>query len=161
MAAELEDQIDAVKERGPDLKAPAEETTKSEQVDYHTIPQIAKLIEQYPQIDTDDDLGDFLTARAKRLKDANPNISLDDMIATALEATKKAFPAKFGSPTRRAGVEGATPGATNGSGGRAQSYLAMPKEARDMCDEFVADKVMTKEAYVKMFFEADNTRKAR
>ena len=63
------------------------------------------------------------------------------------------FPDKFQSGRRSgSGVE-----RSNGPRGRrSQTYDSMPAEARQACDDFVKKGWMTKEQYVKSYYEEEN-----
>lgn len=69
-------------------------------------------------------------------------------------AVRAEFPDLFSNPARRSapGVDG---GGTRGTGRGGRSYSDLPPEARAACDKFVRQKLMTKEQYVKEFFEGE------
>jgi hypothetical protein len=63
--------------------------------------------------------------------------------------TKEAFPEKFGNPNRQ--KENAVDSGEPASTGKTRTYKNLPKEAKEMCDEFVAQGFMTKEDYVAQY----------
>ena len=69
-------------------------------------------------------------------------------------AVKAEFPDLFSNPARRAapGVDG---GSTRGASRGGKSYGDLPQEAKAACDKFVKQKLMTKEQYVKEYFEGE------
>ncbi len=163
-ADEFDEQIDAAKERGPDLpdEPPAADPKTQQMQDWRSNPQLVDFVRRNPWIETEEDMADYTVAKANRIRQQNPNIAFEALLDEAVEATKKAFPQKFGAATRRNPVEGATSGATSGAAGtRAQTYNSMPADARKMCDDLVRDRMITKDEYVKQYFAYDSIRKAR
>lgn len=86
----------------------------------------------------------------------NPKISLADNLAQTEAHIKAKYPDKFGGQAKPAPKNALSAVDSGGAfpGGRSarKSYSDLPPEARAACDRFVADGVLTKEAYVKDYF---------
>lgn len=78
------------------------------------------------------------------------SLSLKAQLAFITKEVKKEFPDKFGNPRRReaAAVEGAGNGNMRGGG---KGYEDLPQEAKDICNKLVAQKVLTRDEYVKNY----------
>lgn len=159
----LDEQLEAARERGPDVPDMPAPVEKPAQQDWQNNPDIVSFMETNTWVEADQELGDFFVGTATSLKKQYPQITLPQLMERAAKVTKQTFPQKFGATARRSGVEGSTTGATSSTGGqsRGSTYNAMPKEARDMCDSFVADRIMTREAYVKTYFESESAARGR
>jgi len=71
-------------------------------------------------------------------------------------AMKKKFPDRFGNPARKetARVEGSGGNAPRKSGGK--TFSDLPAEGKAACNKFVAEGLMTKEDYVRDYFEDES-----
>jgi|TARA_Y100000310_G_scaffold187950_1_gene187935 hypothetical protein len=90
-----------------------------------------------------------------RLAQNYPDFSLQQKLEAAETRIKRDYPEKFGNPRRAAAgeVEGG-----NGALQKKQSgkkFSDLPAEAQEMCDRFVAQNIMTRDAYVADYFEED------
>lgn len=155
-AADLDEQIDELKERGPDIPEVKPQQTQT-QKEWTEIPELVEFNERNPWMQTDEDMSVFAVAKAQALRTKHPNMPLKELLIETETATRKVFPQKFGSQ-RQSPVEAGDRGSNNAPAG-AKTYQSMPKEARDACDDFVADKYGKREDYVKMYFEYDNARR--
>jgi hypothetical protein len=83
----------------------------------------------------------------------NPDLSFEDNMAVVAAEARKKFPKLFGESAANghAAVDGggSFPGASRKQG---KTYADLPPEAKAACDRFVNTKVMTKEKYVKDYF---------
>lgn len=79
------------------------------------------------------------------------NVPDKQRLTKIAEAVKAEFPHKFTNPRREqaASVEGASLGQRRASKG----YADLPADARQMCDELVRDKIITREKYVSEYFK--------
>lgn len=75
--------------------------------------------------------------------------------AEITKRTKEAFPESFANPNReRAADVGSTGlGSNESKKDKKPSYKDLPQEAKDACDKFVSQGLMTKEQYVHEYFE--------
>jgi len=94
-------------------------------------------------------------ANAVAQENQNPGIPQMQWLNMIRDSVKEAFPHKFENPNRNkpAGVDG---GANRGGGGgrpKTKNYNDLPADAKIMCDKYVNQKLMTKEQYVKEYFE--------
>jgi hypothetical protein len=71
--------------------------------------------------------------------------------AEVTKRVKEAFPAKFENPNRARPGTVEAPGATLRKQGK--SFNDLPADAKAMCLEFEKDKIMTRDQYVKGFFQ--------
>ena len=158
-AASLDEQIDDLKERGPESPGitPPQNT---QQKDWTEIPELVEFNTRNPWMETDEDMSSFVIGRAQRLRQQNPGMSLSALLSQVEAAARKAFPAKFGPARARSPVDAGERGGNSPNAG-GKTYQAMPKEAREACDEFVADGKGKREAYVKMYFEYDDIARRR
>lgn len=92
-------------------------------------------------------------AQAIYLRERGNTKTGTEFLDAVKERVKREFPEKFENPRRNAApaVEGST--TTQRKGGK--TYSDMPPEVRAACDRFVAQKLLTKEAYVKQYFEGE------
>lgn len=166
LAAEMDEQLTDAKERGPDLSE-VPELPKNQEItpanDWKDNPFLVQTVEKNPWIETDEDASTFVIAKTKQILERlgrKPTASeFETAVSDSIAATKKAFPQKFGATTRRSPVEGSTTGVGDSSSNRTQTYNAMPREARDMCDDMVRDKIVTREDYVKQYFTYETVAK--
>lgn len=157
-AETLDDQIDELKTRGPEVPD-VQPKQNPEQKDWREIPELADFAERNTWFEKDEDMTEFSVARATSLRKKNPKMDMVDLLKETEAAVRKAFPHKFPGTvgTRRDPVEAGERASSATTSAR--SYQAMPKDAREACDEFVADKLGKREDYVKMYFEYDDKRR--
>lgn len=74
-----------------------------------------------------------------------------ELLELVTKEVKKRYPEKFENPRRQAAsfVEGA--GAAPRKGGK--TYADLPAEAKKACDDFTKQKLLTREQYVKSYFQ--------
>lgn len=72
-------------------------------------------------------------------------------LAEIAKRIRAEFPHKFTNPRREQAA--AVEGASLGSKPRGKGYADLPADARQMCDELVRDKIITREKYVSEFFK--------
>ena len=99
--------------------------------------------------DNDPDLQAYAFGVGQEL--AGKKVSREDQLTQVAERVRKAFPHKFENPRRR--EPGAVEGATNARRPAGKTYADMPADARQICDEFVRDKILTREKYVADYFK--------
>ena len=117
-------------------------------------PITNKWITQNPWYNTDEDLAAYSQGLHGRTWNGKPE-TLEANLKMVAEKTKQMFPHKFENPNREkaAAVEG------NGSKVKTKkgfTYDDLPPEAKQICDEFVRDKVLTKDKYVKEYFAGES-----
>jgi hypothetical protein len=91
---------------------------------------------------------------ADEVKYENPNLKGKAFLEAVTEKVKGAFPDRFDvSPRERhSAVEGNSGGGNRG-GSNKKSYADLPSDAKDACDKFVKQGLITKEQYVADYFE--------
>ena len=87
----------------------------------------------------------------KEINAKSPNLRGQAFFDALNEELQEVFPEKLGKKARPNPVEGNTRGASRPAAGGAQSYKNLPAEARQACDRFVKQGLMTQEQYVKDF----------
>lgn len=141
----IEDEIEALKEVKPTEKkvAPQEQP----QVDQVFIDWV----EQNQWYSKDEDLTVFANGFAEHLRKQNPKLIGKKFLDEVEKKVKDAFPHRFENPNRErpSPVDASTP--TRGATGK-KSYNDLPAEAKQACDKFVKQGLLTKEQYVKEYF---------
>jgi len=92
---------------------------------------------------------------AKRINIQNPYLKGKEFLDELDKALDSIFsPEKLGRQKKvRSPVEGASPSASSTVSSRTkQSYDSLPPEAKEACDKFVKQKLMTKEEYVAEYY---------
>lgn len=102
----------------------------------------------------DDELGLEADIIAKQLQDtgrfsANPQ-DYQKLLDTVERRVKKQFPDKFKNPKKEnpPDVESARQSSVNDS---KRTYADLPADAKKACDQFVKDKIMTREQYLEIY----------
>lgn len=102
-------------------------------------------------VDTDPELSAYAEGQGLYLNKSRGLRGLD-LLEEVTRAVKQKFPEKFSNPRRNSApsVEGATPVAKKGNG---KTYADMPKEDRETCDRMVKRYGISKDEFVKTYFE--------
>ena len=105
--------------------------------------------------DTDPELGTYADSIATFVSTRTPGLPPEEFLQRVKNEVRKRFPEKFGNPKRsnppsvdRTGLSGGEVG-----GGSQKTYNDLPPDAKAACNEFIKQKVLTKEEYVKIYFE--------
>ncbi|MBR8073327.1 hypothetical protein KDX14_27760 [Burkholderia cenocepacia] len=158
-AAEIDEQIDTLRERGPDLPEAPESTASkpsTPQQDWRKNPVLVEWAERNPWFERDEDLSAYAGGMGQQIRQQNPGMPFPELLEEVTRRVKRAFPHKF---TRRGSpVEETTPGATSGSAGKG-TYASLPKDAREMCDEAVAEGGITRQQWVELYYGYEERRK--
>jgi hypothetical protein len=98
----------------------------------------------------DQEMATFATSHHEMLLQTRPGMSLTENLEEVTKTVKRAFPERFSNPKRSAAsaVEG---GGRAGRGG-GKGYGDLPADAKQACDKFVKQGLLTKEEYCKDFF---------
>jgi hypothetical protein len=157
-AADIEEQIDALRERGPELPdVPETSKAQTTQLDWRQNPTMVEWAKQNPWFDEDMSMTDMAGGSGARIRAANPNMPFRELLDEVAKEVRKAFPHKF-QTARRNPVEGATPGATTAATG-ARTYASLPKDAKAACDEAVSEGGLTQKQWVELYYGYDDRRK--
>jgi hypothetical protein len=102
-------------------------------------------------VDTDPEMSAYAEGQGLYLSKAR-KLRGAELLEEVSKAVKAKFPDKFQNPRRNSApaVEGATSVAKKGNG---KSYADMPKEDRETCDRLVKRYGISKDEYVKNYFE--------
>ena len=107
--------------------------------------------------ESDPDMGIYADSISTFISTRNPGLPVDDFLSKVKAEVKKRFPDKFENPNRSktAVVDrtSTTGGGDTKAGGK--TYSDLPQDAKRACDEFVKNKVTTREQYVKTYFEEE------
>lgn len=81
------------------------------------------------------------------------DLPYEEFLEAVEKKVKAEFPAKFENPRRNSApsVEAATAAPKKGG----KSYADLPADAKKACDDFVKEKLTTRDAYVKRYFEEE------
>lgn len=94
-------------------------------------------------------------ANAFAAENQNPGIPYVQWLNMVKEEVKNAFPHKFENPNRAkaAAVDGGAQRGANPGRPKAKGYNDLPADARIQCDKFVTQGLLSKEQYIKDYFE--------
>lgn len=163
-ADEIDEQIDALQERGPETIEPPPAPKAQDPNAWRQNPTMAAWADQNPWFEKDRAMSAFAVVEGQRLKAENPNWSLDDILPEVSKAVRKEFAHKFTS--RRNPVEGAAAsgGAVSSSGPR-RGYNTLPMDAKRQCDMEVASGVFGKDEgkaraqWAALYYDYEDRRK--
>ena len=102
--------------------------------------------------DKDEDMTIYANSYGAVVKEKNPTMTYEQILGEVERKVKEVFPHKFENPNRQAptSVDTGTPVLTTP---KKQSYESLPDDAKAQCDSLVAQKILTKEQYVKDYYE--------
>ena len=116
-------------------------------------PAFSSWAEENPWYGDDIDMSMYADYVGNYLANKHPDWGPDRVFKEVTKKVKNKFPDKFTNPRRDQAppVEGGgtAPAGTAPSG---KKYSDLPPEAKKICDEFVAQKLLTREQYVKDYF---------
>jgi len=154
LVVELDDRIDEIKTK----KSESQEVSKEKKSEVPaTDPKVQAEIEQWvsenPWYKTDTKLATATNALADQIRKNNPYLVGKEFLDLVDKELSELFPPeKLGKKTRpRSPVEGVK-GGSESKGGK-NSYDSLPPEAKSACDKFVKQKLMSRDEYIKMYFE--------
>ena len=158
-AADIDEQIDTLRERGPDLPdIPNTPQSKTDpKGDWRQNADLAAWADRNPWFDKDKELTAFAGGTGQALRANNPDMPFPELLDEVTRLARKAYPEKFAG-ARRSPVEGATPGAvTAATSGK--TYASLSKSEKAACDEAVADGGLTQKQWVELYYGYDDRRK--
>lgn len=107
--------------------------------------------------DTDPELGTYADSIATFISTRTPGLPPEEFLQKVKDEVRKRFPEKFGNLKRsnppsvdRTELSGGDVG-----GGSKKTYSDLPPDAKAACNELIKQKVLTKEKYVKIYFEEE------
>src|ERR1700677_72041 len=156
-AADIDEQLDALRERGPEIPDVPKPTPQQAQPDWRKNPVMIEWASRNSWFEKDEDMSAYAGGMGQALRQANPQMDFKDLLEEVSVRVRKAFPHKFTSPRRNA-VEETTPGATTVASG-AKTYGSLPKDARAACDEAVSEGGITQKQWVELYYGYDDRRK--
>ena len=159
-AADIDDQIDTLRERGPELPEVPESTPASKpavQQDWRQNKILADWADRNPWFEKDEDMSAYAGAIGQKLRADNPTMPFTELLEEVSGRVRKAFPQKF-TARRASPVEEPTPGATSGAATRG-TYASLPRDAKQACDEAVADGQLTQKQWVELYYGYEDRRK--
>lgn len=156
-AADIDEQIDSLREKGPDLPDAPKTQPQQQTQDWRKNPVMMDWASRNPWFEKDEDMSAYAGGIGQAIRSANPQMDFKDLLEEVSVRVRKAFPQKF-TASRRTPVESATPGATSAASG-SRSYASLPKDAKTACDEAVADGQLTQKEWVELYYGYDDRRK--
>jgi len=99
-----------------------------------------------------------LYANAFANANADPNLPYQSVLDNTRKAVERAFPHKFQNPKRTTAAavdSGSQLNAIDPSKNKKNTYNDLPAEAKAQCNKLVDQKVITKEQYLKDYFEEE------
>jgi len=139
---QIEDAIDQLKqEKPPEVKAPKEPP----KVD----PVFIQWREQNQWYGTDEDMTVFADGFAERLRKQKPELVGLDFLAEVEKKVQSTFKKEVRPSACPSPVDVSTP--SRGSTSK-KSYADLPAEAKQACDKFVKQGLLSKDQYVKDYF---------
>jgi hypothetical protein len=156
MAADIDEQIDTLREKGPQLPDLPEEKPQVAQ-DWRSNPTMVAWADRNSWFEKDEDMSAFAGGIGQKIRAENPKMPFDELLEQVTLRVRKAFPHKFGA-TRRNTVEGTTTGETRAAA-TGKTYAGLPSEAKRACDEAVAEGHLTQKQWVELYYGYDDRRK--
>jgi hypothetical protein len=154
-AADLDERIDALRERGPDLPDIPQETQRP--ADWRQNKTMVAWAERNTWFEKDEDMSAFAGGIGQKIRSDNPSLPFDELLEQVTVRVRKAFPHKFAG-NRRNPVEGGTPGETRAAA-TGKTYASLPSDAKKACDEAVSDGGLTQKQWVELYYGYDDRRK--
>ena len=153
----LDDRIDVLSKEKSGLTsdaAKANDTSKGGDTPPAVDPVIAAKLQSWIDngnkwFETDSKLRVYAIEVATDLRKAQPNMTTEDQMAEVRRVMEIEFPHKF--PTRDSAVSGG--GGSGRKAGGGKGYADMPQTDRDLCDQFAREDWVTKEKFVKDYWE--------
>lgn len=158
-AADLDEQLESLRERGPELPD-VPETPQSKTPDpneWKKNPVMVEWAARNPWFTRDDELTATAGGIGQALRQRHPDMDFAKLLDETTRLVAKAFPEKF-QARRSSAVEETTPGATR-TASNARTYASLPKDARAVCDEAVAEGGITQKQWVELYYGYDDRRK--
>lgn len=144
---ELEDRIEGLKEEQVKRVEPKKEESKSSPD--LTILNNWRAENQWYDMNKEPELFDMAEAVALRLSKQEPGLAGREFLDKVGEIVRERYPDKFENTRRKAAAhEG---GGKRSEGKRGKSYADLPADAKQACDRYTKQGLMTKEQYLEAF----------
>lgn len=158
-ADEIADQIETLTKEGP--KVPKIEQSAQDPEAWRYAPGVPEWLEKNEWVDGDSDLRAFGDAYANSLRSRGDTSTGVAFLNKVSEAVRRAHPDKFPTARRTMVEPGGGGSAQVSSGGGARTFAALPAEAKFLAEQFVKDKLGSKEDYAKLYFSYEDSRKRK
>lgn len=154
------DAVEAIEEQIDEYKTQAEKAKPVEKETPST-PEPHKISEAFKEWHSENkwfnenkepEMFDAAEGYAIRLRRQEPSLSESEFLETVTTYIRKRFPDKFANPRREAGSSVGSSGSRAEASAGKKSYASLPAEAKQACDNFVEQKIMTREQYVAEYF---------
>jgi hypothetical protein len=105
----------------------------------------------------DPDMTGWADATAHGIKQAEPNLTPAQVFEKVSQRVKDVFPHKFSNLNREGAdtVDGSTTRTNTTVPTGKKTYNDLPADAKALCDSYVEQKLLTKEQYLKDYFEQE------
>ena len=135
------------------LETEAKPKEPEKKSDPMTDPVFAKWVGENDWMRNDPERSVYAETYGAFLNRTKPELKGEAFLENVEEAVKKQFPEKFENPRRNnvARVEGSGTPQQRKTGGK--SYADLPPEAKKECDRYIKQELLTKDQYVKDYFE--------
>lgn len=149
----IDEAIDVVKEQQVEAKkAPEPEPVKPAPVTLD--PIVTEWMDDNKWFTSDDKYTRIADAIGKQLWDNHPELKGKAFFERLDEELQEVLPAKYKKQARTSPVEGSSTSTSRPTASRnRQTYENLPADAKEACDRFVKQKLMTKERYVEVYYE--------
>jgi hypothetical protein len=146
--------VDDLDERIDSLKAEQAKVVAKPQANTAQQPDLREFNEWHAEnkwydAKAETEMFDMAEAVAGRLSRENSNLTGRAFMDKVTEIVKGKFPEKFENPKRKSAPHEGGGARGESKGGR--NYAALPADAKKACDRYVAEGLMTKEAYIEAY----------
>lgn len=145
-AAEFEEQLDNLRENAPDF--PSDKPAQQAQPTLFSQEEFKVWVQDNVWAEKDPGLSAAATGYAIQL--GNQGLRGTDLLTAVEQQIKANFPEKFATRKRANMVEAPTGGGNARSTGKV-SYDRLPPDAKASCDNFVREKLGTRDEYLKLY----------
>ena len=155
--AETWEQLEADKETlaGATEADASIQTAKTTKTDQTPSEDVTAWKTANPWYSNDPELGTYADVVSDFIAKRNPGLPDKEFLSKVKDEVKRRFPEKFNSRPAAPNPDGsnytgAAPTSTN-----KKTYADLPKDAKEACNDLVGQKLVTKEQYIKEYFEDD------
>jgi len=148
----IEEQIDILKAEKETAQAQAKQPAKEVEAKPESQaldPLVVSWMDENQWFGSDRRMTVMADEIGKELNQKHPELRGQAFFDALNEELKEVFPEKLGKKERVNPVEGSTRGTSRPAAGGAQSYKNLPADAKQACDRFVKQGLLTQEQFVK------------
>ncbi len=141
------------------LEVEKERIQKPEDIPIHQTKEENPVVVQWKLdnawYESDPELGTYADTVSNYITARRPGLPPDEFLKAVKEEVQRRFPDKFANPNRRRtpSVDRSETGGNGGDSGKKKTYSDLPADAKIACDDLVKQKILTRERYLKTYFE--------